>query len=236
VGPFAGLLLLLCCAAQAEGPDAAQRRSAAVSGHGEVDATPDRARLSMSVEVTKPDLKAAQAEANRIVRDYLAQARSLGAKDEDISTAGLSIRADYDYSGSNGRKFLGYHISRGVTVVVRDLDHVGDFLQHATDAGINNVSEPQLESSLEPELRRQALARAAADAQENARTLAQALGVKLGTVRTISSSVEASRPRPMVMMKAMAAPAAPSGNEEMGFAAGELHYDAEVTADFDLTP
>ena len=60
--------------------------------------------------------------------------------------------------------------------------------------------------------------------------------MKLGTVRTISSTVEAPRPRPMVMMKAMAASAAPSGNEEMGFAAGELHYDADVTADFDLTP
>jgi uncharacterized protein len=230
------IFLLLCCAAQAaEAPEAVQRRSASVSGHGEVDATADRARLSMSVEVTKPDLKAAQAEANRVTRDYLAQAKALGAKDEDVSTAGLSIRADYDYSSNNGRKFLGYHVSRGITVVVRDLDHVGDFLQRATDVGINNVSEPQLESSLEPELRRQALARAAADAQENARTLAQALGVKLGTVRTISSSVEAPQPRPMVMMKAMSA-AAPSGNQEMGFAAGELHYTADVQAEFDLTP
>ena len=160
------LLLLLCCAAQAaEAPEALARRSATVSGHGEVDATPDRARLSMSVEVIKPDLKAAQAKVNGIVRNYLAQAHALGARDEDISTAGLSINAEYDYSGNKGRKFLGYHVSRGISVVVRDLDHVGDFLQHATDAGINNVSEPQLESSLEPELRRQALARAAADAR-----------------------------------------------------------------------
>jgi len=230
------LALCLLCGAVAQADPAPDRRAVTVSGQGEVSAAPDRARLGMAVEQTDPDLKAAQAKVNGVVRNYLQQARALGARDEDISTASLSITAEYDYSGGKGRKFLGYHVNRGITVVVRDLDKIGDYLQRATDAGINNVSNPQLESSRAEELQRQALAKAALDAQAKAKLLAETLGVKLGPVHTISASSEVIRPPgPQPRMMAMAA-AAPSGNEEMGFAAGELKYTGNLTAEFDLLP
>jgi uncharacterized protein YggE len=237
-GPLqSALALILLCSAAAQADAAApDRRSVTVSGQGEVSAAPDRARLSMAVEQTDPDLKAAQTKVNGIVRTFLAQARALGAKDEDLSTAGLSINAEYDYSSGKGRKFLGYHVTRSIGVVVRDLDKIGDYLQRATDAGINNVSNPQLESSKADELQRQALAKAALDAQAKAKVLADALGVKLGTVHTLNASSEVIRPPgPQPRMMAMAA-AAPSGNEEMGFAAGEVKYNSTLTAEFDLVP
>ena len=233
------LCLLGIAAAQAEafppGPPP-ERRAVTVSGQGEVSAAPDRARLSMAVEETSPDLKAAQAKVNTVVRSYLTQARVLGAKDEDISTAGLSINAEYDYSNpKGGRKFLGYHVTRSIEVVVRDLDKIGDYLQRATDAGINNVSNPQLESSKADELQRQALAKAALDAQAKARVLADTLGVKLGAIHTISASSEASPPpgpQPRMMMMAKAADA--GGNDQMGFAAGEIRFRSSLVAEFDL--
>lgn len=234
------LCLLGAAAAQAAEPGHPpwpERRAVTVSGQGEVSAAPDRARIDMAVEETKPDLKAAQADVNRIVRDYLAQARALGVKDEDISTAGLSINAEYDYSAKDGRKFLGYRVTRNIQLVVRDLDRIGDYLQKATDAGINNISDPVLESSQADELQRQAMAKAAADAQAKARLLAETLGVKLGLVHDINAATEVTPPRPLPRMMAMAAnaqAAAPSGNEEMGFAAGEIHIKATLTADFDL--
>ena len=238
-------LCLLCIASvQARPVDGAsppppERRAVTVNGQGEVSAAPDRARLSMAVEETNPDLKAAQAKVNGIVRAYLAQLRTLGIKDEDISTAGLSIRSEYDYSGGSnsgpgGRKFLGYHVTRNIEVVVRDLDKIGDYLQRATDAGINNISDPQLESSRAEELQNQALVKAAQDAQAKARLLADTLGVKLGAVHTVSASSGSPRPpgpQPRLMM---AAAAAPSGNEEMGFAAGEIQFNSSISAEFDL--
>ena len=231
-------LCLLCVGAVQADPHerAPERRAVTVSGQGEVSAAPDRARLSMAVEETSPDLKAAQTKVNGVVRTYLAQAKALGAKDEDISTAGLSINAEYDYSNpKGGRKFLGYHVTRSIEVVVRDLDKIGDYLQRATDAGINNVSNPQLESSRADELQRQALAKAALDAQAKARVLADTLGVKLGAVHTISASAEASPPpgpQPRMMMMAKAADA--GGNDQMGFAAGEIRFTTSLVAEFDL--
>lgn len=232
-------LLAICYSGvlYAAAPPAPEPRTVTVGGRGEVAATPNRARLTMSVELTRPELKAAQDEANRTVRDYLAQLRSLGVRDEDISTAGLTIRAEYDYSGKNGRKFLGYHVSRGVQIVVRDLDKIGDYLTRATAAGINNISDPQLESSHADELRRQALAKAAEDAQANARVLAQTLGARLGPVHRLNATAESVIPPPQPRMMVMAASApAPSGNEEMGFAAGQIRYSATLTAEFDLLP
>lgn len=230
-----GLLLCtgLACADSAP-PD---RRSVTVSGRGEIAATPDRARLTMSVEITKPELKAAQAEVNRIVRDYLAQAKALGTKDEDISTAGLSIRAEYDYTNKGGRRFIGYHVSRGIEVVVRDLDRIGDLLLRATNAGINNVSDPLLESTKAEDLQREALAKAAADARAKAAVLATALGVKLGAIHTLNASTEYTPPPvPRGRLVAFAAAPAPeSGNDELGFAAGQIKFAATLNADFDLT-
>ncbi len=214
------------------------RRSVNVSGRGEVTATPDRARISMQVETTKVDLRAAQDQVSRIVRDYLAQVKALGIADADISTAGLSIQPQYDYSAKGGRKFLGYQLTRGIEIVVRDLDKIGDVLLKATTAGINNVSDPQLESSKAEALTREALAKAAEDARAKAKVLADALGVKLGAVHTLNANAEfvpppmAQKARVLMMSAADAAPE--SGNEALGFSAGQIRYNASVNADFDL--
>jgi len=214
------------------------RRSVNVSGRGEVAVTPDRARISMQVETTKLDLRAAQADVGRIVKDYLAQLKALGIAEADISTAGLSIQPEYDYSAKGGRKFLGYHLTRGIEVVVRDLDKIGDVLLKATTAGINNVSDPQLESSKAEALGRDALAKAAEDARAKAKVLADALGAKLGAVHTLNANAEyvpapqMQKARFAVMASADAAPE--SGNEALGFSAGQIRYSATVNADFDL--
>jgi uncharacterized protein YggE len=64
--------------------------------------------------------------------------------------------------------------------------------------------------------------------------VADSLGVTRGAVRTVNAGAAAPRPpgpQPRVMMMAAAAP---SGNEEMGFAAGAIRYTATVDAEFDL--
>ncbi len=237
VSASAAFLLGLASIAAAS-DHAPDRRSVTVSGRGEVAATPDRARVSMQVETTKLDLRVAQTEVSRIVKDYLAQLKALGIADADISTAGLSIQPEYDYSAKGGRKFLGYHLTRGIEVVVRDLDKIGDVLLKATTAGINNVSDPQLESSKAEALSRDALAKAAEDARAKARVLADALGAKLGAVHTLNANAEYI-PAPQLQKARFAVAASAdlaqeSGNEALGFSAGQIRYSATVNADFDL--
>lgn len=228
-------LWFLAMALPAVAADQPDRRSVSVDGHGEVSVAPDMARLQMAAQATDKNLNAAQTKVDGIIRGYVKRARALGAKDADLSTAGLTVQPQYDYSSKNGRTFLGYQVTRRVEVTVHDLDKIGDYLLQATAAGINNVSDPELVSSKAGALRLQAMAAAAQDARSKAKILAQTLDVKLGPVHTIDASSGDSHPMPM--MRAMAAPAAKSeasGNSQMGFSAGEIHYTADIHANFDL--
>lgn len=58
----------------------------------------------MSVEKIDPDLKKAEGEVNKVVRAYLAEAKALGARDEQVSTTGVSINPEYvcPRAGANG--------------------------------------------------------------------------------------------------------------------------------------
>lgn len=228
-------LLLATGAAQAGDDAAALRRSVNVNGQGEVSVKPDRAQLSLGVETSNIELKAAEAEVNKVVRAYLAEAKQLGLKDEQISTAGISISPEYVWDEKDRRqKFNGYRASRQIVLRTDDLDKVGDLILRATKVGINQVSAPNLYSSKASELSRQALVKATEDARGKAQLLASTLGVKLGAVHSISASDNPAPPEMYVRNQAMMAKAADSGNSEMGFSAGEIKYTANVNADFDL--
>jgi uncharacterized protein YggE len=239
---FAWLLpaaFLFSAAAHASDHDHAPLRSVSVDGRGEVSVQPDRARLTLAADALDPDLKSAESKVNAIVRAYLADAKSLGAKDEQISTAGVSISPEYVWDDkTHQQKLVGYRARRDIEVVVDDLGRLGDFVLRATRDGVNHVNPPQLESSRSDELQRQALVKAAQDAQSRARLLADTLGVKLGTVHSLRANSEPAPPSP-VMYKAMAmrvdaAADEAGGNEQMGFSGGEIKYKASVSAQFDL--
>lgn len=236
---FAGPLLALTCAgtacAAAAHDDAPPPRSITVSGAGQATARPDRARLSLSVEKLDPDLKKAEAEVNKIVRAYLGEARALGAKDEHLSTSGISINPEYVWSeGSREPRFTGYRVRRQIDVRVENLDKLGDFILRATAAGVNQVSPPALESTRQREAERLALARAAEDARDKARVLSETLKVRLGAAHRIVES-QLGAPMPVYAKMARGA-AAQSEAADMGIAPGELTLHGQVTVEFELLP
>ena len=230
--------LAMAGAARADDHDIrCDHRSVSVSGQGEVSVKPDRALLAMGVEASGVDLKAVQSQVNGVVRKYLADAKALGVKDEQISTAGMTLNPEYVWDDKERRqKFNGYRASRQIAIRVEQLDLVGDLLLKATADGINQVNPPALESSKAKEYSRQALAKAAEDARGKALLLADTLGVKLGALRSLNANDSSPSP-PIMYAKAMMAEAgqARDGNAEIGFSAGEIKYSASVSAQFDLT-
>lgn len=217
------------------GEHAPPRRNIAVSGQGEATTTPDRARLRLGVTHVAMELAAAESKVNGVVRAYLAEAKALGAKDEQISTAGISIQPEYQWDEKERvNRLVGYRVSRDMEVLITRLEQIGDFVLRATKAGVNQVQSPQLESSKARDLQNQALTRAALDAKAKAQLMADTLGVKLGPLHTLNAH-EVSAPPPMPKVMAMRSEAAfDSGNQEMGFSPGEIRYSASVNAEFDL--
>jgi uncharacterized protein len=209
-------------------------RGIGVSGEGEVRIAPDRARLVLGVERSDPELRTAEAAVNTVVRDFLAEAKKLGAPDRAISTTGVQIQPEYVWPKPGAeRRLTGYRVHRQIELTVENLDRLGDFLLAATRAGINHVSPPQLEHSRATELEQDALAAAARHAQSRARRLAETLGARLGPVRRIDAVSHESSPVPLRTMT-MRAAEMDGGGAEMGLATGEIVIRRTVRAEFEL--
>jgi hypothetical protein len=228
------LMLLVPLAGWAHDEAGQNRRMVSVSGQGEISVKPDRARVSMGIEAFNAELKAAEGEVNKVARAFLAETKSLGIAEADLSTTGVTINPEYAWiEQTRTQKLTGYRASRQIEVLARDLDRLGDLILRATKAGVNRVSPPQLESSRAKDLTNQALVKAAEDARAKAKLLAETLGAKLGAIFRVSAMDAAPQPPVMYKVMAMRAEAA-DGNTEMGINTGEIRYNANVSADFEL--
>jgi uncharacterized protein len=171
---------------QMPGPRMEMPRTISVSGTGTVDATPDIARLSLAVQRRDVSMQVARDETVRVSKAFLALCKKLGIPENKIRTSGLTINPEYRWDEkTNQQVFTGFFVQRQLQVEINDLDKLGNVIEGAIDAGVNEVSPPALDSSKAKELNRDALAAATADAKANAERVASSLGVKLGAVRAL---------------------------------------------------
>ncbi len=209
-------------------------RSISVSGTATVDATPDIARLSLAVQRRDPSMQVARDATVKVSKAFLALCAKLGIKESKIRTSGLTIQPEYRWDDKENKQvFLGYFVQRQLQVEINDLDKLGNVIEGAIDAGVNEVSPPQLDSSKARDLNRDALAAATADAKANAERIATSLGVRLGPVRTVVAGGAAPPPRPMqeVGLASMAKMDAGAG---ANYVPGQISFDGRVDATFDV--
>lgn len=206
-----------------------------VAGKGVVTAQPDIAHVTMAIQARNIDVSPAREHAVDITRKFLALCDELGIAAEKIHTSGLNIRPEFRWNERTRQQELqAYLVRRQFNVELGDLDKLGDLIEGAIDAGVNEAMQPRLVSSRERELHREALAAAARDAEANARTLAETLGVGLGGVVEISSSLNVMPlPRQRAEMFASISADSPASGADT-YAVGEIRVEANVTASFAL--
>lgn len=213
--------------------DEARPRTVSVSGQGEVSAEPDVAHVSLGIEARRPSMAEARSEVAAAVDRVLALTRDLGIDPRRVNATRLQVQPEYSWNDKDRKRILlGYLVSRRVQVELRNLEQLGTLLERAVDAGVNQVSDPLLDSSRRKELERDAMTRAVQDARLNAETLARAAGAKLGAVRTLSAS--SSGPE-IPVYRGKVAMAEASLAPEATFQAGDMRFSATVNAEYDLT-
>jgi len=226
-------LLLLVTTSPLPAADEAPR-TLRVQGDASVTAAPDLARLVLGVQHRDPSMATARDRVVRVSRDFLALAKKLGIPEGKVSSSGLNIRPDYRWDQETGQQvFTGYFVQRQLTVELAELERLGELIEGALDAGVNEVSSPQLDSSQRRELQRQALARAGEDARRTAEQLAAAMGLTLGPVLAVEAG-DVSAPGPMPRMGAVRAMADMEAAES--YVAGEIRLDGRVGVVFQLLP
>lgn len=228
-------LVLFATAASAQMPGMEPMpRTISVSGSGTVDATPDIAHLTLAVQHRDKSMQVARDATIKVSKAFLALCTKLGIKENKIRTSGLTIQPEYRWDEKQNQQiFTGYFVQRQLQVEINDLDKLGDVIEGAIDAGVNEVSPPQLDSSKRKDLNRDALAAATADAKANAERIATTLGVKLGPVRTIVAGGSSPPPMPMQEVR-VATMAKMDSSAGANYVPGEISFEGRVDAAFDV--
>lgn len=217
--------LLLPALAVAETP----RPQISVTGEGRVDGAPDMATISLGVTTQDKTAGAAMAANSDGVAAVLANLTAAGIAARDIQTTGLSLNPVWSsYDSGPVQKIEGYVAANMVTVRVRALDTLGTVLDAAVKDGANTLNGLTFGLADPVPAMDSARALAVADAQRKAAQLAQAAGVTLGPVLSISEGGAYEAPQPMFRQDA-AASAVP-------VAGGEVATVATVTILYAIAP
>lgn len=220
-------LLLVVPGLRAPGLDE-QQRGIMVTGEGKASADPDVAMVTVGVETRAQTAREAAGENNERMADLMQALRSMSIAEEDIQTVDYSMRPEIDWDDEEHR-VIGYVVSNSVMVKIRQIEHVGDVLDAATEAGANSIFGIQFTIDDPTVLREQARADAMADAQSKARALADLAGVGLGKARLISESfIE----QPPIYMERAYAPAVDAGGVPVS--PGQLDVNVSVQVTFDM--
>jgi uncharacterized protein YggE len=209
-------------------------RTISVSGQGEIQAEPDRATVTLGVEARKPKMEEARAEVQKTVDAALKLTRELKIDPKYVRATRVSVQPEYNWdNNARERHLIGYYVSRQIEIDLRDLDKLGQLLERSFDLGVNQVGDPQLDSSKRRQLEREALAKAVEDARLNADAVAKAAGVRLGAPRTIAAnSGFTPPPTPFARNKAMMAEAA--SDAAQSYQSGQMAFTGTVQVEFDL--
>ena len=176
-------------------PEARPPREISVSGQGRVTVTPDIATVTVGVEASQSSLAEAQSEATTKMEAIIQAATDAGIAKEDIVTTNFSVNViqEYDRNG-NPEQISGYRVSNQVELTVRQIDDLGTLLESVVAEGANaiygisfSVDDPSAAAS---QARRQAVE----DARQKAEELADAAGVEISGVLSITESSQTSRP------------------------------------------
>jgi hypothetical protein len=223
---LAALALALALAVPASLPaqtEPDQPATLTVHGEGEVSSAPDIATIRTGVETeAKTAAEALAANSAAAVR-MIETLKSGGVDAKDIQTGQLSVQpvyADMQHARpGEGPKVIGYRVVNEVTVTVRDLEALGRLLDRVVQAGANRIDSIGFGLEDGAAQADEARRRAVADARRRAEVLAEAAGVRLARILSISEAGGIVRPLQAGMMLRAEAMDVPIESGEVGVAA-----------------
>ncbi len=197
-----------------------------VTGTGRVSVPPDTALVQVGAEARAPLLADASAEVARRTTAVLARVREMGLEERDIRTVTYTVEPVMSpQRDQQPPRIVGYHVVNVVELRVRRLDGVGTILDATVAAGANVVRALHFTLGEPAAAEAEARARAVRDAAARARQLAEAAGVGLGPLLSLTEGGAGPEPRISYMAGRAFGTAAPGPVE-----AGQLEVVITVEA------
>jgi uncharacterized protein YggE len=201
---------------------AADTNVVSVSGHGVIQAIPDKATINAGVTTQGTTAKEALASNSKKMNSVLDALKRAGGK--NIQTQQVYLSPQF----SSQNKIHGYSASNSVSAKI-DVASAGSLVDAAVSAGATNVDGPTLSLSDQDGLYRLALKKAVSDARFKAQALGEAANFSLGKVVSIT---ESSAPQPPSIYSVSSDSAAKSLPTPV--VAGNQEVTADISVSFEI--
>jgi len=240
------LLILLCSAFSLSAQEIDKLPVITVSGTAEVQIAPDEAVFSIDVTKINKDLEAAKRLNDESVGKILELTRRFSISPQNVQTTQITVDMKYesirdaktrvfndDGEEIGKRVFIGYEVSKSVTVRLTELSRFEEFFAEVLQTGVSAVNSVRFETSKLRENKDKAREMAMKAAKEKATAMAAAVGQTIGRAIKIT---EGNVGGPMFGNYAANANASgPAGvftESLVTFAPGAIKIEAQVTVSF----
>ncbi len=224
------LVLILGLGLAATASAAEPQRQITVTGLGEVSVPPDMAVVSIGVGEDAADARAALDAMNAAAAAIIARIREAGVDGADLQTGSLMLHPIYAASSRpEDSRTAGFRAETALTVRVRDLSRLGAILDATVGDGANQISGLRFDILDRDAALSEARRAAVDDARAKAALLAEAAGVGLGPLVSLTEGGASGGPVPMDMMFEARAASVP-------VEAGEITVSATVTMVYGIAP
>jgi len=156
-------------------------------GYGHVTVYPDYAELTVDAAFTRPRLRDAVTEVQRVTDQVLRLSKRYAPGRDDVRVSSTSSNKEFDYVKGK-QVFTGFNSTQSVTVRINDLRQLSPYLEELLATPISRIKDLSYGHSRADSLRREADVLALADAVKTADKMCAALHVRRGAVLEVSDS------------------------------------------------
>jgi uncharacterized protein YggE len=156
-----------------------------VTGFGKARSDPDRASVSVGVNIAFEDITRAVEESNNTIARITDAVVALGVEEADIQTTNFTIWAEEQWDQETGQRKEEklYRVDSQIQIIVNDVEKIGKILETSIANGANNIYGLSFGIQDSSDLAAEARVLALEDARQRAEQIAQELSVTLGEVQ-----------------------------------------------------
>jgi len=170
-----------------------------VTGTHEISVEPDEIIITVNIDNREKLLKTAKSKTDEKAQKLIALAQSNGVQAKDIVTSYVAVKPVYSYR-NEGRTILYFQVGQRITVIVRDFFKYDSFMDSLITEGFNRTFV-EYDLSDMPGYRQKARINAILAAKEKAKSLAEAVGQKIGkaySIKEIAQSDSIYQPNALI--------------------------------------
>lgn len=197
--PLLPLLALMAFALQppvALAHDAPQKRTISLSATGAIKTTPDKVDISTGVTSEAKSAREALDQNTGAMTKVVEALKADGIEPKDVQTMNFSVSPVYEQRKEGTAPFIaGYRVTNQVRITLHDTKKLGAILDKVVTLGANQIDSVEFGVEEPEALKDEARKLALKNVTDNAKLYAEAAGVGLGAILTISEEESSYQPR-----------------------------------------